>query len=431
MKIPKIVIALTILLFVCCILFVRIQLGSYSLFHLFIFPVFFISILFPNNTFSKSFLTLDKISISICVFIIIAFSSYLVNMSDAKLVSDTYSSNSMESPTFLYGKIMINGLIFLLSTLVAYQLGKAISQNKEMLFKIYNVLIKLCLLNAFVNVVAWLITTGGKIDRYNFEPPLTFSPGVSIQYSSMGFLLGLAALFAIKSSSKRLFYKLGLAVLLLSILIILTRQSQLSFVIACIWYYLKTNRIGIKSVVALSFLSVLAISILFFVVSNTEIFESYDNIGSADSADVAVRLLMLNSAYDMFISHPFFGVGYGMFVGHNTVPVFTTGVPSYLASPHNGLAAILSELGAIGTIAFIFINIFVIRAMSRKIKKIKDEKVYRYCSAIFVFQVILLLSAAVSNSNLFGPPSETPYLYIAFISWFMIGSVLGVTGSID
>jgi O-antigen ligase len=177
----------------------------------------------------------------------------------------------------------------------------------------------------------------------------------------------------------------------------------------------------------------LLFSIIFlWIFLNTDSFSSYLDINSTESTDVAVRLLMLTSSYDIFLNHRFFGIGYGMFVGHNTVPVFNTGtVPIYLSSPHNGIAAILVEFGIIGLVIFLYISGVVIKTMNEKLKKIKDQQIYRYCTSIYVVQVVLMFSVFISNSNLFGPPSEISYLYISFISWFMIGSVVGVKETME
>ena len=427
MNIQKLLSIFAVLLFICSILLVKFQIGSFSFFHIWIVFILLLLVFVPNKSTNQRFFQLDPISLSIIFFLIIAVVSYVINVSNADLVSKTYSSNSLESPSFLYSKIAFNGIFFIVSALVAYQLGKTISTSKKTFLKIYNIVIGLCLLNAFVNVIAWLITTGGVIGRYNFEPPITFSPGVSIQYSSIGFLLGLAALTAVKVSHKRKVLVLGLAILLLSILIILTRQSQVSFLVMCIWYYFKTHKISLKAIFITIPVLFSALLIVLFILYSQGMFDSYGIIESEDSVDVAVRLLMLSSSYDIFLAHPFFGVGYGMFVGHNTVPIIITGVPMYLASPHNGIASILCELGIFGIVALIIMIFIVIKNMKISLHKAQDPIIFKYCCAIYIIQVIFILSVVISNSNLFGPPAELPYLYISFISWFMIGSVIGVS----
>ncbi|MNK30652.1 O-Antigen ligase [compost metagenome] len=426
MKVSKILTILAISLFFASTLLVRIQFGSYSFFHIGIVIILALLMFFPEVGGLKSFLKIDTIVAYQLVFLLVVLVSYLVNIPNADSVSKIYSSNSGESPSFLYWKIMLNGLIFVLSTIVAYLLGRTICSSKANFLKVYNAVIIFCLINAFVNVVAWLIATGGVIGRYNFEPPITFSPGMSIQYSSIGFLLGLGALAAVNLQYRRKMVIVALAILLFSILIILTRQSQVSFLIMWMWYFYKTKKMPVKTllwVVPLAIIVMLGgITILYLAGA----LDSYGGIDSTESTDVAIRLLMLNSAYELFINQPLFGIGYGMFVGHNTVPIVITGVPTYLASPHNGVASILCELGMAGIVMIFLITTIVIRKMNESLKKIKDVVLYKYCCGIYVVQVIFMLSVFVSNSNLYGPPSEVPYLYISFISWFMIGSVIGI-----
>lgn len=426
MKIYKLLTLLALFLFFAAMLLVRIQFGSYSFFHLGVVAVLALLVLFPDKGALKSFFQLDQLLSYQLIFFLIVLISYLMNITNVDSVSEIYSANSGESPSYLYWKIMLNGLIYVLSTIVAYLLGRTVCSSKARFLEVYKFVITLCLINAAVNVLAWFISTGGSIGRYNFVPPITFSPGISIQYSSIGFLLGLAALSAVDLKNKKKWVVFVLGTLLFSILIILTRQSQVSFLIMWIWYFYKTNNMPIKTMLwavpLLAFCLIGGIGALYL----TGGLDSYGGIDSTESVDVAIRVLMLNSAYEIFMNNPIFGIGFGMFVGHNTTPIVITGVPVYLASPHNGVASILCELGLAGIITMFLMIIAVIRKMGQAIKQIKDPLLFKYCCAIFVVQVVFMLSVFISNFNLYGPPSEVPYLYLSFISWFMIGSVIGI-----
>ncbi len=426
MKVSSLLTSVAISLLFCAILLVKIHFGSYSVFHIVIVGIISLMIIFSSNKWVREFFNIDIISLSLFVFLIVVLVSYLINIPNAGLVSKTYSSNSGESPPNLYLKISVNGIIFVITAIISYLLGRKVANSKKNFLRIYNALIIFCLINAFANVVAWLISTGGTIGRYNFEPPITFSPGISIQYSSIGFLLGLAALAQVNLRYKKKMVVFALGILLLSILIILTRQSQISFLIMVAWYFYKTHNITLKAIIWIIPSSIVLIVSGIVALYFSGALSAYQMIDSSESVDVAVRLLMLNSAYEIFITNPFFGVGYGMFVGHNTVPVLITNVPSYLASPHNGIASILCELGIAGIILLLLLTIVVIRKLLTALRTINDPVISKYCMAIFVFQTMSMLMVFISNSNLFGPPSEPAYLYISFISWFMIGSVIGV-----
>lgn len=384
-------------------------------------------LVFPNKKILKEFLRIDTIFLSLSFFVFIVIISYIINIPNATLVSKTFSSNSGESPSFLYLKIMLNGVIFCISAILAYLLGRTISLSKVNFFKLYQLLFGFCLLNGFVNVVAWIITTGGSIGRYNFEPPITFSPGISILYSSIGFLIGLSILARIEKAFKRKLFIVALSILLLSVLIIQTRQSQLSFVIMCMLYFFKTHKFSVKTFFWLVPSFIIFSILILIIFKSSSALESYGDIDSTDSVDVAIRLLMLNSAYEIFLAHPVFGIGYGMFVGHNTIPIIITGVPVYLASPHNGIAAILCELGLAGIITLFVITFFIIKKLNKALKLVKDPILKKYCISVYVIQVVLLISVFLSNSSIFGPPAEISYLYISFLSFFMIGSVIGIS----
>ena len=426
MKFTHVVYLLILLMFSSCVLLLKIHIGSYTPFHLFFFCFILLVCCFPKATIFNQIFRVDAITLNLLLFIGVILLSYVFNVGEADLVSKNYGSNTGEYPSSLYIKIAANGLIYASVAFFAYRLGKSYCYEDGHFKKICKTIFILCAINAFVNVVAWLFVTKGVIGRYNFEPPLTFSPGVSIQYSMMGFLLGLPTIYGERNKLKlKLLYAIQ-GILLLSILIILTRQAQLSFLIMYALYVMMTIKLTMKKVLFVIPFAIIAIGVGMVVLFAAGAFDSYTAINSTESTDVVIRVLMINSAYDLFLSHPFLGIGYGMFVGHNNVPIVITGVPTYLASPHNGLAAIVCELGALGVITYLILIIIVLKRMSAARKFVENPIIKRYVTAISVYQVVMVFLFIISNSHLFGPPSEASYLCMSFISWFLIGAVIAV-----
>lgn len=426
MKMSRIIYLFILLMLSSCVLLLRVHIGSYTPFHFLFFCFVLLVCFFPKATYFKELFKADSITICLLLFICVVVLSYVFNMREANLIAETYGANTGEHPSNLYMKMALNGLIYVSVVFFAYRLGKSFCYDEDNLKKICKSIFFLCAVNAAVNVVAWLFITKGVIGRYNFDPPLTFSPGVSIQYSMLGFLMGLPMIAGQKNRLKlRLLYIIE-GTLLLSILIILTRQSQLSFVIMCGLYACMTIKLTLKKIfiVIPAVLMVLVFGGIALFAFGA--FDSYTTINSTESTDVAIRVLMINSAYDLFLSHPIFGIGYGMFVGHNNIPIVITGVPTYLASPHNGIAAIFCELGSLGIVTYFVLIIVLIKKMNKARKFIHNDNIRKYATSIFVFQLTLTLTFFISNSHLFGPPSEAPYLCMSFICWLLIGALIGI-----
>ncbi|MES2276346.1 MAG: O-antigen ligase family protein [Bacteroidota bacterium] len=425
MKLLNIVYVLIVALFVSSILLLRTQLGSYTIFH----PVFLILlalfVLFPNKFPFNKVLKFDAIVYMLLIFDAFIIISYIGNINNINLVIQTYALNTGEHPSGLYYKIALNGLIYIAVVYLAYRLGKVFGTTKYNIQNICKVLTIICFINAFVNVIAWLISTHGIIGRYNFTPPLTLSPGISIQYSSLGFLLCLPIISKHKAGYKLYALLFIQAILLLSILIIQTRQSQITFVIMCVLYFALTIKFTIKKILVTIPFVLTGFIVIIVILAAIGSFDAYGTIDSAESTDVVIRVLMLQSAYGLFLANPVLGIGYGMFPGHNTTPIVVTGQDIYLGSPHNGLAAIVCELGLIGLLLYIILIISITIKMNSIRKSISQIELKKYVTAVFVFQFIMMMTFLISNSHLFGPPSEPPYLCMAFISWFMIGELIG------
>lgn len=408
------------IILISIVLFGNLHLGTITLFH------FSILVSIPFILFNKNFrFSFDEISKVLLFYFISILFSYLVNLRYYNSVSKIYLDNTNESPSYLYIKIFISGVFLILCNIYAFQLGLWLSRSRNNCILLCNFLFFLFSLNATVDVFNWLYTTGGVIGRYNFNPPLTGSPGTSITFSSLGFLLGIAK-YEGKFFKYRFFTIILLTILLLSIIITLTRLSQVAFAVMLLLYFFQFKKIiSVRNILVLFLFAILVLVIL-FLFSSSDSFSIYGTVDSAESIDLAVRLSLIQSSFDLFLSHPITGVGYGMFPGQNTTPVFFNSKQTFPSSPHNGLLSILSEQGIVGLVFIIIIIWKIIRELKKSIKFFKNDLINKYLTSIYSSQVVYITLFLFSNFNLFGPPTESFSNYFSFISWLLIGAVLGL-----
>ncbi len=409
------------------IFFINKNIGSYGLIHIYAVIILLWFIVWRTKDSSIEFFLLDKVVIIQLGFLFIVLLSYIVNLQYYHAVERVYYYTIGNSPPFLYLKICLTGIFSVLISWVGYKLGKVLITNHDRLKTFVWTLLVIIFINSLVNLIAWGIQTGAVLGRYNFDPPITGTPGLSIQLSIVGFIIGLSLLKFYKKGGAVNWMLKGILVIVFSnVVIIFTRQSQVTFLAVLMLYYLLNNKINVKKVLYLLFCVFIGLGLFIYLMVASGNIDAYLNINSTDAVDVAIRLTTINSAYNIFLENPIFGIGYGMFSGHNMVPIFITGVEVYLASPHNGMVSLLCELGVVGLLYYIYLNTYIIMKLNKIRKNINDHSVRSVVTAIFSIQVVFSLSVIISNSHLFGPPSELSYTCFAFISWVLIGVCFSV-----
>lgn len=409
------------------IFFVNITVGSYSVLHLFILLTLLLFIVFYKNPFVKSIFRFDKIGLSFFCLGLAVVLSYIFNLNNFYYIEFVYQNNSDNSPPFLFFKILVNGILNLMISFVAMRTGKILIYDQKSAIALVKFIIFLVFLNSLINLIAWVLQTGGKIGRYNFEPPISVSPGISIQLATLGFLLILPFFKKYSNRKPRLILWIVAFVLTTNIIIIMTRQNQLMFFAMVVVYFLLSNKLSILKLLVFSIVILLSIAFFAFIIINSENADMYSDLNSTDSTDIIIRFTMINSAWKLFLSNPMFGVGYGMFVGHNLDPIFITGHETYLASVHNGLMAILAELGIIGLFFYLNMNLIVLKNLNIIRKEISSDFFRRIVTSIYSVQLILSITFLFSNSHLLGPPSEVAYLCYSYLSWLLIGITIGIS----
>lgn len=410
---------------ICAVLFINIKIGSYGTIHLFLLPLIFITFLFPKKEISSKALEIDRVSRGILILGLWVFIGFLINARYASDVEQTYFYTSGNLVPFLYYKICLNGSLYFFIIYFAYRFGVVVSSDRNRIKNLILLVVILTSINSFANLCLWLIQTGGAIGRYNFDTPITGSPGISAQLSTIGFFLGLALLKYYDRGARKLLLLVMMLLLFSNIVIIFTRQSQVTFFIIGLFYYLISKKITFVRLFTLICLGTVVLTLFIGFITLSGNSDVYLSVNSTEATDVTIRFITISSAWDMFVNNPIFGIGFGMFSGHNKAAIYITGVETYLASPHNGFFAILAEVGVLGMIIYLIMNIIVLSVLNKTRKNLTDPFLKHLSSLIFIMQLIWSLSFFISNSNLFGPPSEYSYMSMSFISWILIGIVIG------
>jgi hypothetical protein len=372
----------------------------------------------------RSIFKKDKIKGLLFLILLLTITTYFLNAGNIEKVSEINYYNTGLKPDNLYLKMAMNGIFLIVTGILAFSLGLSCNGKEEVIRSIIKFVINLITINAFFNIIAWVIQTGGVIGRYNFDLPIISSFGISIQWSILGFILQISG---IKQIRKINFETIKLFILFLSILIIVSRENQLMFIIILILYlYFSAKKITKPLIVV--YLLISFISIFYFAKSifNTTMLDTYLAMLNPHGDDLMVRYDSILSGLKIFKHYIILGIGYGMFAGYNKAAVSITGVDFYLGSIHNGIISILVEMGVIGLFFNALLAIHIVGRLNR-LRKNKFFKTHirdRYVIAIFVFITVNIFASLISNYILLPPPSEYSYYGIAFISWLLIGLLL-------
>ncbi len=391
--------------------------------HLFFFLILFFLYISKSGAFFFDNNKGDRFKKIIYIFIALNILSYITGVQNIPNLMDNYAGISGYRPVGLYWKVALNGIFSFAIYLFAYNFGRFIGRSREAFLYLLGVLVLLCTFNAIANIYEWLISTGGNISRYNFIPTLVPSQGISAGYSVIGFILVLSVGIHLKWMNRIL--RIGLLLILgVSVIIIVTRQAQVSLIaILILYYFFKVKKFSVK--VILKFLIIIPLILFGF-------FKLYSNLGlsglfyeaiDSQGYDYQVRLYAIHEAYRLFIENIFFGVGFGMYVLYSKASFYLGGEYHTLASTHNGLASVAAEMGVFGVVITILLMVSLIQMIYRTMKNFASSNhlLSDFVTAFLSINVIYMISFFFSNFYLLPPPSEYSYYAMAFIMWTGIG----------
>ena len=144
------------------------------------------------------------------------------------------------------------------------------------------------------------------------------------------------------------------------------------------------------------------------------------NLGGSSYSTI-IRILMIQDSIELFISNPFFGVGFGNFSLYSDLYVSLSGGNiEQVNSPHNALFLIACELGIIGIITFFALCFNILLKLYMNIKS-EGRKVSKVLSTV-MFPLILLLTIdqIISNSVFLPPPAERSAVQLAYVFWILV-----------
>lgn len=380
-----------------------------------------------NSQELRSLFIVDKINRYQFLILILIIFTYLIKLGNIEIIDSNYLMMTGSKTNYLYLKMAINGILSVLIYIFAYNMGRSFNGNYDKMRSVIIFIVLICTINGLANIIEWIITTGGVLARYNFTPPLIPSQGTSIGFSILGFMLALG-IFDSKKSKEKLFFYLSLPILLLSIIIIISRQPQVTFLIKIVLFLFILRKRGLsKSRIKYIFGGAILMLLIYqFLNSTNDVTGNYTDLTTEGSTDIAARVGPILSAYELFLNNITTGIGYGMFGVYNTTPVIISEEVIYLASAHNGLAGIASEMGVIG----IIINLILLFTINRKLQTIllylkrNNSRSFRFTASVFSIIIVNTILLFVSNYFLFPPPSEFDYISGSFVYWLLLGMAL-------
>lgn len=353
--------------------------------------ILFIPLTFFLLCFKKIYI--DKIIIFLITLFMINLFNYIYYLPESDFLIKNYNFFNNSNSTNVYSKIYFLGVIYFLTIICSYIIGKIVNKNNYL--NIIKFVILICFISSFLNVISWIVNSGFVIGRYNFPTILWFSPGVSSMIGILGFFLYIQ------------YYKknnvLILLIFMISILIILTRQNLFIYFFTIFIYFIR----GKLSTKKIFFLTTFLIITLYFIF-NTIIIDLFSDIFQTNGYDLFTRFNIVFESFRIFEENSFTGVGYSMFPLHSTLLMNISGEPNFVTSPHNGLLSFIVDNGV-----FSLINIYLLII---SIKQLPSKN-----SLLFIFMKISLILSIISNCILFVPSGELEYYFLSIMFWFIIG----------
>ena len=336
------------------------------------------------------------------------------------------------SPT-LFLRMSLYGIATLVLLLAALELGRTSAESPAFIRRCVMMLIAAGTVNAIVSLVAWAHATGGTFGRYNFVPPIELSQGVHMDRMIITFILAFALFVrgraAVRGSGPLLL--IAMTATLASVATVFVRQGWLLLIVttgACMLLSWRSISVRLKAR-AVAFAIVLSVVAVHLVATRygPELQEYFASVFDAQSDDVAGRRTLLTQAYEIFEEHPLIGVGYGHYAAYSETPIAVSSAYIFVASAHNGMFMVLAETGIAGAICFALIVVGAMVASVRARRNAMQSGTRAVVTAIVSLLVSFILIHLVANSSIIPLPTERVMTQNAFLLWFLLGIVAGIS----
>jgi hypothetical protein len=215
---------------------------------------------------------------------------------------------------------------------------------------------------------------------------------------TIGFVAGLYLLPGVRGG-KRLIMLLMLGLFFPGIFLTFTRSCYLGFLLVlAVMLFVYRTRASKWKLVPL----VISLAVALTAVNAGKLFSSNRTSGGiAELKEVEIRFQLIDRSFNLFATHPFFGVGLAHFTVVDTDPEV------FQDTQHNHLIGMAVELGMVGLACYLLILILVFRRLYALASDPRNDTVER------ANQIIMLATAFSVNllTNIFIEPS-----YCAFIN---------------
>lgn len=373
---------------------------------------------------------------SLILFFIAMTISYLYNCFSSFDEQQAFVASLGLSSDFLFVRLTTYGFLTALMITNGYHIVASTITKQEDVESVIRLIITSGMFNALVTTIYWAITTGCTFDRYNFIPPIEGSQGIHLNYMSVVCLIAIASLVSGKITiAKKMYLYWVIALTGFSMLTVMVRQGWIMFLISIIIFFFlymlkKPSHISRKKLCSLG---LIFFSVIFaLIVKNQslllDLFTDVFSISGTDSDQGSwlMRFALIQQGLNLFFENPLFGVGFGHYPAYSTVPIFNTGVETFVSSPHNGIITIAAELGISGLFCLFAITYHLLRESYRVYKKCLYGYTFSIVTAIFSILIITVISQFISNSLIIPLPTERPMVQNSLILWTFFGMVAGV-----
>lgn len=378
----------------------------------------------------------SKVEQSLVFFLLVVIISYFYNGFSPFDEQKAFVASLGLSPDFLFARLTIYGLLTVLMLMGGYHVVASAITRREDCESVVRVILASGTLNAIITIVYWAVTTGFTFDRYNFIPPIEGSQGIHLNYMALVCLIAIAyALSGEISKLNKIYLYLVIALTGFSMLTVMVRQGWMMFLLSIAIYFLlymikQPSRKNKRRIYSLALLFLVGISVL--IIKNQalllDLFTDVFSITGTDSDQGSwlMRFALVQQGINVFSANPFWGVGFGHYPAYSTVPIYITGVETFVTSPHNGVVTILAETGIAGFICLVTLSYFLVRENYSVYKLCSDKTLIPIVSVVFSLLFIAVTSQLISNSIILPLPTERSMTQSSFIFWILFGLVAGI-----
>lgn len=375
---------------------------------------------------------LSKVEKSLILFLCAALISYIFNGFSSFEEQKNFVASIGLSTDFLFARLTAYGIMTLLMIIGGYRIVATYIVSRADIETVIRTIIGLGTLNAVITIGYWLMVTGGKFDRYNYVPPLEGSQGIHLHYMSLVFLLSFAVMISgTQTSKQKIFLFIAMIATGLSTLTVLVRQGWILFIISLIitvgllWKKLSSKGRNIAALLA----AVLMLVCIYFIAFKfkdlfLEILIGTDIENRQGSG--LMRLTLIMHGFELFKAHPIWGIGFGHYPAYSDVPIFGTGIETFVASPHNGIVTIAAEAGITGIISLFFICYYLLRECRLAHAQCTNAYLNSVVASVYSVLIINVAAQFVSNSLIIPLPTERSMMQSSLILWILFGIVTAI-----